>query len=686
VGKRLQEWRIAFRGGRLRDLNSILQSSLDVQKAAAPDLLDWLRALVRYVRGERGFRFTPQARLHLLLQRLRQHPDWAAAVGVILARILERGSALRIFTEAGLPSSASFGKELTGRLVRSVIPPVFSDGSLSGVIEHVFAQHRDARWMERIPSNESLELASWLRATIPSERRQALVGEAAQAVRLLGNRVAAIALRDEVAARSPRSGRLSEHPMMTLDDATRAFERDIEEGRTPDMEPLGRRLDDARTFLDGVMAQIQERGVSVDLVFQIERATAYLDRIERLAVVVTSVENVRTSDDEKSRLCWAFFVELVRGALEDRRPGRVIGHSAHLIARKTVERAGETGEGGIAWTSAELRHMLSAAIGGGVFVALTALVKYLQPKGLPPFFDALYGALNYSGSFVLMHFLHLKLATKMPAMTASALASRMHDPPTADSDAAFATTAIAILRTQFAAVAGNILGVIPAAFAVDTLVRLTTYSHVLTAEKAQYTLASIVPWASPTIPFAMLTGVILWVCGWAASWLDNAFDFYNLPGAIKSHGGLRARLGESRVATIADFLAANVGGVTAAVVLGTALAYVPEIGRFFGLPLEVRHVTLVTGSLALSVAATEFARLSADLPAMAAGIAIIGACNLGVAFALAFAMALRARRISAWRGTRLLARTAFGVLQRPWRLFVAPEPPAGGKETTNAHA
>ena len=147
--------------------------------------------------------------------------------------------------------------------------------------------------------------------------------------------------------------------------------------------------------------------------FQIERAGAYISRIESLAKVVSVVNNPESSDSVRSQGIWGLLMELVRGELDDRRPGRVLAHSVHLIARKTVERAGETGEEGIARSNEDLRHILWSAVGGGVFVALTALVKYLEPKGLPPFFEAFYGALNYGGSFTLMHFLHLKLATKM---------------------------------------------------------------------------------------------------------------------------------------------------------------------------------------------------------------------------------------------------------------------------------
>ena len=80
-------------------------------------------------------------------------------------------------------------------------------------------------------------------------------------------------------------------------------------------------------------------------------------------------------------------------------------------------------------------------------------------------------------------------------------------------------------------------------------------------------------------------------------------------------------------------------------ILARDSGYGTEIGRFFGLPLEVRHVTLVTGSLALSVAGLGLNAISRqDWLAMVAGVAVIGVCNLGVSFGLAFGMALRARR------------------------------------------
>jgi site-specific recombinase len=144
-------------------------------------------------------------------------------------------------------------------------------------------------------------------------------------------------------------------------------------------------------------------------------------------------------------------------------------------------------------------------------------------------------------------------------------------------------------------------------------------------------------------------------------------------GALKSEGGLRVRFGEKQVRSVADFLSRHVGGVAAALVLGFGLAFAPEVGRFFGLPLEVRHVTLVTGSLSLAVAALGLAPLEPGAWAgMLAGIVVIGVCNLGVSFVLAFGTALRARRIPAARGFALLGKTTLSILRRPGNLLRVP--------------
>ena len=94
------------------------------------------------------------------------------------------------------------------------------------------------------------------------------------------------------------------------------------------------------------------------------------------------------------------------------------------------------------------------------------------------------------------------------------------------------------------------------------------------------------------------------------------------------------------------------------------LGLVPPVAAFFGLPLDVRHVTLSTGQLAAAVGSEGIALLaSADFWWCVAGIAVTGALNLAVSFVLAFKVALRSRGIrTAGRG-RIYA----AIRRRMWR-------------------
>jgi site-specific recombinase len=73
---------------------------------------------------------------------------------------------------------------------------------------------------------------------------------------------------------------------------------------------------------------------------------------------------------------------------------------------------------------------------------------------------------------------------------------------------------------------------------------------------------------------------------------------------------------------------------------------IPMIARFFGVPLDVRHVTLNTGMLAL--AAAQFglnAFRQSWLYYALAGVAVTFVLNLSVSFAIASIVALRAYNV-----------------------------------------
>jgi site-specific recombinase len=109
---------------------------------------------------------------------------------------------------------------------------------------------------------------------------------------------------------------------------------------------------------------------------------------------------------------------------------------------------------------------------------------------------------------------------------------------------------------------------------------------------------------------------------------------------------LRRRFGQVRQKKMAEYLRHNIAGYGTNVFLGLMLAYCGVIGKFFGLPLEVRHVTLSTATLTFGILSIPnpgdhlFVILSAVF-----GIVVIGGLNFAVSFAASLFVAARARDI-----------------------------------------
>ena len=101
------------------------------------------------------------------------------------------------------------------------------------------------------------------------------------------------------------------------------------------------------------------------------------------------------------------------------------------------------------------------------------------------------------------------------------------------------------------------------------------------------------------------------------------------------------------------------------------LGIVPEIGIFLGIPLDVRHVTLNSGMLALACTTEGVDWWSRHAVVLAtAGIASMFVLNLGVSFTLSLLTAMRAHGLSGWLILTLDGQVCRILLRRPWRVVV----------------
>ena len=112
------------------------------------------------------------------------------------------------------------------------------------------------------------------------------------------------------------------------------------------------------------------------------------------------------------------------------------------------------------------------------------------------------------------------------------------------------------------------------------------------------------------------------------------------------------------------------GGVSA---LGMFLGLAPVVGGLTGIPIEVRHVTFVTGQLTFSGLSLgpQFVIQPEFLWAISA-IGVIALCNFGVSFALALFVALRAREVGAVAQLGLFRAVVRRFLAAPLDFIRAP--------------
>jgi site-specific recombinase len=438
-----------------------------------------------------------------------------------------------------------------------------------------------------------------------------------------------------------------------------------------------RDVEGCRSAVTETRAKLESTGVSVDVVYA-------LDVIERGLVRMELIVAALFADPGGPRAAAAkhLMAELVRARLDDRSLLALAHRNLGLLARKVVERAGATGEHYIVRSRRGWFAMVASGLGGGVVTVFTAAAKIaISMRHLPLALEGLASGINYAASFVLIQVAGFTLATKQPAMTGAALAGVIEKSRGAERAEELAALFARIVRSQIAAALGNITAVISGVLLFDLAWRAATGAHYLDEAKADYVLHSLSPWGSGTVFYAALTGVVLWLASLVGGSVENWCTYRRLPQAIAEHH-LGRRFGERFMRKLSEHFARRIADYSVNVALGLLLAFTPIVGKFFGLPLDVRHVTLSSGQLGLALA-----NLGAGFwsdPRAHAGLAGIAVCfvlNLSVSFGLALRTALRARDVRA-HDQREIVSAVLRKLARSPLAFVVP--PKG--EADAAHA
>jgi site-specific recombinase len=226
-----------------------------------------------------------------------------------------------------------------------------------------------------------------------------------------------------------------------------------------------------------------------------------------------------------------------------------------------------------------------------------------------------------------------------------------------------------LVRSQVAAVLGNVAVVFPVAIALSAAMALTLGAPMISEDRAHYVLHSLTL-MGPSLLFAAFTGVLLFSSSIIAGWVENWFVLHRLDSAIRYNPRITAWLGMARADRWAQFMRRNISGLAANISLGFMLGLVPPILAFLGPALDVRHVTLSAGQLGAACAALGWEVVKN--PALwwaAASIPFIGMLNVGVSFYLAFRVALQAHNVSGVGRSRIQGAVWARLRQAPGSFF-----------------
>ena len=682
------------------------RANLESREHMMIDLAAWVRTTGDVPVGDGGFeaKRSQHKRLALLVCALELFPYFRERVSRLLQTVLVEHSALSLCARVGIPGDRGLFSETIDRLSRGLMPQPLDEEDLTQLLARMFPRKIDedwlgdlepklAAWFVRIlktpfatentrgVSNPSLpDLPLGAMPSIPDVRLSLaptsrsfsawapLRGAMLDAILLLASRVSAAGLTDAIRARSP-SGPLRDSPFFRLPrsiDAFLATPRYDLEGASAWADECRDLIADCRKTWSAVLERLESQGVSVDMVYRLDLIDRSLKRIELLLELLIP-QKAEDAAGKASRLCSALLRERRRdGSLTD-----IVRTNTRLLARKIIERAGETGEHYITVSPRDYAMMLVSAGGGGLLTGGTIAAKFFI-VGLhrPLFQEGLLSAANYAGSFLLMQALGCTLATKQPSMTAAALAGALQS---GDDQEGIVNTIARVTRSQLAAAIGNIGLVIPASLALDRIWRATQGTPFLDGDHAKHMIESLHPTESGTIACAALTGILLWLSSLSAGWVENWAVYRRLPEAIAEHR-IRWLVGERMTRWASRVFSRNIAGIGGNTTLGVMLAMTPIFGKFIGAPLDVRHVTLSTGALTLAICSLGFDSLgSPDVRAAMLGIAIVGVLNFGVSFFLALTLAARARDVSFWQLVRLLGALFVGFAKSPFRFFLPVE-------------
>lgn len=607
---------------------------------------------------------------------LEAHPSLVAKLQSAILVQLINTNLESAFTESGIPLSSGFWDELTGKLKHKILPEEQDRDDFIYVIDRVFHRQTDYIWVDAIKRSTWISFFELLQFTLQAKDKQ-LTMHLLDALTILSFQVANDGLERAVADyTAPFHSRL-ENPFIIQNSLLHDLQQHII-SNSDEIRQIANKLKVSLFQIENEIDYIRQnqdiRGTSLRQSYTLLILST---RIERMLVLLDTIDNDESFDLGR-------FVDLfrivVRNENQKHSLREFLSNGVGYLAYQIAEHKGKKGGKYITSTRKDYFSMLVSAMWGGLVVCFMVVVKNLLGKlHLAYFWQGFWYSINYSIGFLIIDQTGSTLATKQPAFTANAVAVSLDAKKNNDQPDLInlGETVAKVIRSQTASFIGNLIVVFPVSYLFAWIYDKLMGEKLAGGKAAFMLLQEQHPFQSLSLLYACNTGVFLFLSGIIAGYIQNKIRFSNISNRLTHHPDLHVRTSLETRSRWASFIEKNAGSYAGNISLGFFLGMAASFGKIFGIPFDIRHITISSGNMAIGVYGLGFENIPTSyLLTVFFGVMGIGFFNFLVSFSLAFIVAVKSRGIELRRYPEVIGIIVRYFFKRPIT-FVFPPKTAG---------
>lgn len=570
---------------------------------------------------------------------LEKNEDFRFKFRQLTVHLFTNSDLIELLVENGMADDSGFFSELFRRLRDSLLPAVKNEDGFLFRLSAIFYKKNDYEWLNEL---NPVLLERFFQLTEVNFRiyNKNIYKNLLKSLHILTCRTAALGTNKAITLKLPKD---KTNPFLEQNsEILRICAGLITENRfinEKEEAVLIGEIDKCAAAVQLIHRKSLTRGVSLKETYILVRLEETMERI-RLVIDILG----RHEHPDQMR-----FVNYFKSVVENENTkNNIKSHlrqNTQILAYRITEHERNTGEHYITNTKSEYFDMIKSAAGGGFIISFVAIVKnLLHYISMAPFWQSFMYGLNYSIGFVAIQATGATLATKQPAMTASALAKTItNNRFDRASMIEMALTVAKVMRSQTASFFGNLIIAFPFTFLLAFLFEFAFGHKLAEGAYAQELLDQQNPLRSLCLLYACFTGVFLFLSGLISGYFDNKIVYSKIPDRIRVHPHLRRIFSVKTLTKFGNYIGKNAGMLSGNIFLGFCLGFAGFIGYIFGVPFDIRHITISTANFAIGLYGLGSEAAISDIVWTSIGVGSIGFLNFLISFSLALYVAIRSR-------------------------------------------